>query len=532
MYFTSYEFLGFLTVLLLVYYLIPKKFQWMLLLAASYLFYFIAGADYLFYILATTVTIYATARILEKNADRQHAYLKEHKAELTSEEKKAYKKAQKKIRIRWVAACILLNLGILAVVKYTNFMISNINGILSVFGSKQAGRLSFVTLTLPMGISFYTFQAVGYLIDVYRGTVPAEKNPFKFALFVSFFPQLVQGPISRFGDLSKTLYREHAFDGRQVSYGLQRILWGFFKKLVIADRIFAGVSTIISDTGAYHGAYAFVGMLFYTLQLYADFTGGIDITIGIAQALGITVQENFHRPYFSKSLKEYWRRWHISMCTWFRDYVFYPVSASKPMQKFSSFSRKHFGRSVGGRLPVYIASFTVWFATGVWHGASWNFIVWGLANWIVLMVSEEFEPLYQKFHNRFSVAGKLGYRMFQVMRTFLLVCCLNLFDCYESVADTLSMIGSMFHASNWHILWDGALMRLGLSALDYGILAAGVVLLLAVSLIQRGGSVRDRIARRVYPVRFLVWYGLFLIVLLMGSYGIGYDANQFIYNRF
>lgn len=530
MLFTSYGFFGFAAVLIIAYYLVPKRAQWPLLLAASYIFYFIAGPGYLVYILATTATTWLTARVMGRDLARQARFLKERKDELTREEKRAYKEGRKRVRLRWFIACLLLNLGILAVVKYANFAISNLNGLLGALGRTE--RLSFVTLALPLGISFYTFQAMGYLIDVYRGAVPAEKNFFRFALFVSFFPQLIQGPISRFGDLSETLYQEHPFHTRTVSRGLQRMLWGYFKKMVIADRVLAGVSTIIGNTGVYHGAYVFVGMVLYTLELYADFTGGIDITIGLAETLGITVQENFHRPYFSKSLKEYWRRWHISMCSWFRDYVFYPVSTSNPMKRFTKFSRKRFGDRVGRRLPVYVSSFAVWLATGVWHGASWNFIVWGLANWAVLMLSEELEPLYDRFHDRFPVDGKLWYKIFQVGRTFLLVCVLNLFDCYHSLADTFGMLASMFTARNWSILWDGSLMKLGLTALDYGILAGGVVLMLAVSLVQRGGSVREKIAARAYPVRFVLWYGLFLVVLLMGAYGIGYDASQFIYNQF
>ncbi len=529
MLFTSYEFLGFIIGLILLYYIVPGRFQWMLLLGASYLFYALAGTEYLAYILATTVTVYHTALRIEENADSQAAYLKEHKARLSKEEKKAYRERQKSLRLGWILAGLLLNLGILAVVKYTNFAIANLNGLLHAFGA--AGQISFVTLALPLGISFYTFQALGYLIDVYRGTVRAERNPFRFALFVSFFPQLVQGPISRFGDLSRSLYEEHPFDGRTVSFGLQRILWGYFKKLVIADRILVGVNTIIGDTERFGGAYVLVGMFFYACELYADFTGGIDITIGIAQTLGITLQENFERPFFSKSLKEYWRRWHISMGTWFRDYIFYPISVSKLMQKCSRSSRRRFGENLGKRLPVYLSSFVVWFATGIWHGASWNFIAWGLGNWAVLMVSETLEPFYDKFHQRFGAGGK-GYRVFEVVRTFLLVSALRTFDCYRSVPVTFRMFGSLLTARNWNILWDGSLLGLGLSPLDYGILAAGTLLLVSVSLLQRRGSVRERIAAKPYPVKFVLWYGLFLAVLLMGAYGIGYDASQFIYNQF
>ena len=282
MFFTSYEFLGFITVLFILYYVIPGKYQWMLLLLASYFFYFVAGADYLIYILATTVTTWFAGCRIEQNVDRQRAWLKEHKSELSAEEKKEYKNRQKSIRVRWVLACLLINIGILAVTKYTNFFIANVNGILGVFG--QPEKFSPVTLVLPLGISYYTFQSIGYLIDVYRGTTEAEKNPFKFALFVSFFPQLIQGPISRFGDLSQSLYERHPFKGRIVCCGLQRMLWGYFKKMVIADRILAGVSTIIGDPGTYHGAYAFAGMLLYTLELYRVGTGEFCGTDGIGGA--------------------------------------------------------------------------------------------------------------------------------------------------------------------------------------------------------------------------------------------------------
>lgn len=530
MLFTSYAFLGFAAVLLFLYYVLPKKIQWCLLLVASYVFYLSAGPENVFYILGTTFTVYLAALWLERVADQQSVYLKEHKQQLTKEEKKLYKAKQKRKRVCAIVLCLLLNIGILATVKYSAFFVSNLNGIFKAAGSEQ--QLSFVSLAVPLGVSFYTLQSIGYLIDVYRGTVKAEKNIFKFALFVSFFPQLIQGPIGRFGEMSETLYSPHKFDVKTVSFGLERMLWGYFKKMVIADRVLVAVSTMIGDSAQYNGAYSPVIILFYTLQLYADFTGGIDITIGFSEALGIRLRENFIRPYFSKSLKEYWRRWHISMCTWFRDYVFYPVSICAPMRRFTKFSKKHFGDKAGKRLPVYLSTAVVWFCTGIWHGASWNFIVWGMCNWAILMISEELEPLYKKFHNRFSVKNNFLYKLFQIGRTFLLICVLNLFDCYSSISETGRVFFSMFSAINWHILWDGSLLQLGLTSLDYIILAGGVLLMLTVSLLQRKEPVRTLLAKPPYPVRFAVWYGLFLIVLLMGAYGIGYDASQFIYNQF
>lgn len=530
MFFTSYEFIGFFVLLLLLYYVIPKKCQWVLLLIASCVFYCAADPRFLWYILAVAVLTYTAARIIDQNFARQRAYLKEHKEELSREEKKAYKHMQGRVRRRWFVICLVMVLGILAVTKYTNFLIANINNVLGTLGGHDR-QLPFVDLLLPLGISFYTFQAAGYVIDVYREKMPAEKNFFRYALFVSFFPQLIQGPISRFEDLSQTLWSEHEFSWENVRDGLFRMLWGYFKKLVVADRILTAVSVIIGDPDTYHGAYALVAMIFYTIQLYADFTGGIDITIGIAQTLGIRVQENFDRPYFSKSLKEYWRRWHISMGTWFKDYVFYPVSVSKWMQRIAKISKKFLGERAGKRLPVYLSSFIVWLATGIWHGASWNFVVWGLLNWVILMISEELEPLYSRFHARFSFGKSWGYKLFQVGRTFLLVSVLKLFDCFEA-ATTFRMLLSVFTTGNWAVLTDGSLLTLGLTMTDYGILIAGVLLMIVVSLLQRGGSVRERISHWRYPVRTAVWFGLFLLVLLWGTYGIGYDSSQFIYNRF
>lgn len=530
MFFTSYEFIGFLAIVLLLYYAVPKKMQWPLLLVASYVFYFIASPVYVIFIMITTITTYFAALVMQKKQDETTAYLSEHKKEMDRQQRKEYKAARKKIQKRYFLACLLLNIGILAVLKYTNFTISNINGIVQAFGGSNT--ISFVDIVLPMGISFYTFQTMGYLIDVYRGTVTAERNPFKLALFVSFFPQLVQGPISRWSDLAASLFERHSFEWKTVSLGLQRIMWGFFKKLVIADRMLVAVNEIIRNPESYSGVYVFFGMLFYALELYADFTGGIDITIGIAQAMGIKVKENFERPFFSKNIKEYWNRWHITMGTWFTDYIFYPISVAGPMLKIGKFSRKHFGENIGKRVPVYLSSFIVWFTTGIWHGASWNFIVWGLANFVVIMISQELEPFYRWFHSKFSVDGKWGFRLFQVIRTILLMSAIRLFDCYRDVPLTFKMFGTIFTDWNWGHLFDGSFLQLGLSIADYVILLVGTVLLTMVSLLNRRKNVRERIAQMSFPWRFAIWYGLFLIILVFGVYGIGYESSQFIYNQF
>ena len=531
MLFTSYSFIGFISIVFLLYYVIPKKWQWLFLLAASYTFYFIASPGYLIFIGATTVSTYLVSRKLDALRTEQDAYIKANKGLITKEEKKAYKAQMKAKQWKWLVLCLVFNLGILAFLKYTNFTIANINGILEAFRSEK--RLSFLNLVLPMGISFYTFQTMGYIIDVYRGTCKAEKNLFKLALFVSFFPQLVQGPISRFNDLVKSLYEEHRFDTRVVAYGLYRILWGYFKKMVIADRMLPAVNAIIQNPDTYQGSFVLVGMLFYALELYADFTGGIDITIGIAETMGIGVTENFRRPYFSKSIKEYWKRWHITMGTWFTDYIFYPISVCAPMLKLSKFSRAKLGDVIGKRVPVYLSSFVVWFTTGIWHGASWNFIMWGIMNFVVIMISQEMEPLYRRFHEKFHVKEKKVYGVFEILRTIFVMSCLRMFDCYRDVPLTFKMFGNMFTNFRISSLTGEAFLGLGLSAADYVLLLACLVILITVSCIQeKKGSVRDLIFAGPASMKYLVFAALVIFVVIFGAYGIGYDQSQFIYNQF
>ncbi len=525
MLFTSYTFIFFILAVFILYYVIPKKWQWPFLLIASYLFYAYSGLKFLFFLLFTSLTAYGATRRIAVLQESQREYLKAHKGELSREEKKAYK-AKGKSRTRfYLVLCLIVNFVLLGVIKYTDFIIANVNAVFS-------GNFSFMEFALPMGLSFYMFQTMGYVIDVYWEKVEAEKNPFKVLLFTSFFPQLVQGPISRYGDLEKTLFSQHSFDWKQVSFGLERILWGFFKKMVIADRILTAVNTIIQNPDTYQGAMVLVGMFFYAIELYADFTGGIDITIGVAETLGISLKENFERPYFSKSIDEYWRRWHITMGTWFRDYIFYPISVSPKNIKRVAKWKKLFGEHVGKRMPVYIGTMTTWFVTGVWHGASWNFIVWGLLNGVIIMISEELKPLYEKFHERFHVRGNWFYEFFCMFRTFWLMSFLRSLDCYRDVPLTFQMIGTIFTDFHISVLTDGTLLGLGITGYDYIVIALGVILLLVVSILKGHVDIRESIAARPAVVRYAVVWLLFFVILIFGAYGIGYDASQFIYNQF
>ncbi|MBR5529612.1 MAG: MBOAT family protein [Oscillospiraceae bacterium] len=520
MQFTSFGFLPFAALVLLAYWVTPKKARWITLLLASYVFYIFAGVEYLWFMLFTTATTYITTLCMDNILQKQDAFLKENKALLSREEKKAYKAATKNKTRLLMVVCLVLNFGMLAVCKGL---------LIDPFRTMASGSfLSFLSIGLPLGMSFYLFQSMGYVVDIHRGTAKAERNPFKLALFVSFFPQLIQGPISQFSVLAPQMYAPKDFDGKEFSFGLQRLLWGYFKKLVIADRIAAAVGTL----KGFEGTGFFLLTVFYAVQLYADFTGGIDMAIGLSQSLGIKLPENFIRPYFSKNIAEYWRRWHITLGEWMKSYIFYPISVSQPMLKLSKAARTKLG-NFGKRLPVYVASIATWAVTGIWHGLSPNFLLWGMLNCFVIVVSEELVPLYEKFHNRFpGLKQKKLYGGFEILRMFILMNLIRIVDLFPNVLDYFKRMGSLVTTWNVNILWDGTLLNLGLSPLDYGILGGAIALVFAVSLYQeKKGSVREMLWTKP-ALRYILVFALLLVTVLMGSYGIGYNASNFIYNQF
>jgi D-alanyl-lipoteichoic acid acyltransferase DltB (MBOAT superfamily) len=523
MLFTSYTFLLFLAVVLAACLLCPPRFRWMAMLAASVVFYAWLGWSSLAYLAVTVASTYAAGHAIGRLHAKREAVLAA-SADLPREERKAIRGKNERARRRVLAACLLLNLGALFAVKYTAYAVGGANAL---FGLELAAP----RLLMPMGVSFFTFQAVGYLIDVYRGTVKAERNPARHALFCSFFPQMVQGPISRYGELSRTLFAPNKINTEAFFGGIQRIVLGFFKKLVIADRLLGSVVLVAGDPEAYHGAYAALGILLYAVTLYADFTGGIDITIGAARAMGVTLSENFNRPFAAVSIADYWRRWHITMGTWFRDYLFYPLSASRPLTKLSKRLRGK-NAALGKRLPVYITTLTVWLATGAWHGASWNFWVWGLINGIVIILSEECGPLYKRFHARFGFGQTAAYRAFTVVRTFCLMSLIRSLDIYDSVGATFRSVVSIVTRFDVENVVNGGFSALGLTAGD-AIVAAGAVLVLLV-LGRRQGKDGKHLIEDGSPaaLRLAVTLALLTATLIFGAYGPGYDAAQFIYNRF
>lgn len=518
MQFVSLSFLLFAAATILLYRAVPRTRRWWVLLGASYVFYFLADPSYVPFILWTTAVTYATAVLMQRVTNRENAYFSGEGATLAKPERKAFRASKKKLRRRILTVGLVLGFGTLAVLKYTGFLLSGIDG------------LTVPDLILPLGISFYTFQSMGYLIDVYRAKATAERNFAKTALFVSFFPQLIQGPISRFSDLEPQLLSGHTATGKETLCGLTRVIWGYFKKVVVADTAVLAVKTLCGE--GYDGAYVVLLILLYSAEIYGDFTGGIDITIGFSEMLGLRLAENFDRPFSSRSVKEYWRRWHITMGTWFTDYIFYPLSVSTPMQKLSKWSRAHLGTAIGKRLPVYCATIVTWLLTGLWHGAGWNFIVWGLLNCAVILISQELQPLWDRFHNfapRLCASRLWG--CWQAIRTFLLMGLFRSLDVYRDVPRTIKLWGSIFVGGRWRELITGGWLRIGLSAQQWCVLICGIMVLFLVSQLAKRFPLRERLSERPVLLSVLLTCAV-AVILVFGSYGIGYNAGDFIYSQF
>ena len=523
-----------------VYFLFPvKKYQWTVLLAASYVFYLIAGYKYAAFIVITTLSTWLCALWIDRIAAKSSAELKAHKADWDREQKKAFKAAARKKKQHVILIDVALNLGILAFLKYYNFLAGSLGDLLGFVGAPFS--VPTLKLFLPLGISFYTFQSIGYVVDVYREKVAAEKNLARIALFVSFFPQIIQGPISFYGQLAGQLYAPHRFDFVRLKHGGELILWGLFKKLVIADRAYIAIKTVLGDYLNYSGTTLTFTILLYALQLYTDFSGGVDISRGVCQILGIDLTENFRHPYFATTINDYWRRWHISLGAWMKEYVFYPLAISKTFANASKRIRAtrwgttKVGVHVSRALPTSFASLVVFFLVGVWHGANWKYVAFGLWNGGVIMLSALLEPAFVSLTHRLRINVRhWAFILFQILRTFLIVFIGYVFDVAANLTDSLYTFRMM--------LLDQSLSRglaeigaLGLSAADFLILAVCTLALLTVSIIQEkhaGQSLRVMLDSKPFYVRYLLLVIGIMFLLIFGIYGPGYDPADFVYMQF
>ena len=508
---TSFYFLCFFAAILIVYYLIPGRMQWLLLLACSVAYYLMTGNGLLILYPAVSVTAcFLGIRLL---------------AVIPAEEQR---------RRRWIlTATILVNIGILVVLKYVNFGIYTIDGIAQLFGSSKT-LIKSVDFLIPLGVSFYTFSLLGYVIDVYYGIAKPQRNYWKLMLYGMYFPVILSGPILKYREHGEQFFVPHRFDYRLVTRGMQRMLWGFFKKLVIAERLGTLVDTVYGGYMEYPGAYIWFATVCYAFQLYTDFSGCMDIVLGMSESLGIVLPENFQTPFFAKSVAEYWRRWHITLGVWMKEYVFFPVLRSPFFTDLNKSWKEKFGKKKGKQYVTFAAMFLLWLTVGIWHGGDWKFVIGsGLLHWVYIVSEELLAPACGRFMDkcRIRTEGR-AVNLLRILRTFLLVCIGDLFFRAASVGDAFAMLGRAISVWNPSVLWNGALFGLGLDWIEVMIAGLSLLLLLAVSLLQQKGSVRDKIGGYVLPVRWALWYALLFAVILLGCYGPGYSAGEFIYQGF
>jgi len=396
-------------------------------------------------------------------------------------------------------------------------------------------------LISTLGMAYYTSQLISYVVDCYWENIERQSNPFKLITYTIFFAQLTTGPISRYSDL-KTIYEGHTFSAKNLCFGAQRILWGFFKKLVIADRVGIIVNSIWNDLEVYDGFWRWEALLLYPILIYADFSGCMDIVIGSAEIFGIKLAENFNNPFFSKSIREFWSRWHITLGSWAKDYVMYPILISTQMVNVTKKAKLKFGKWFGKYLSAAVASGMVWLVMGVWHGSIKAIVGVSLYYWILIELGELFDPIWKKI---FSIvqfdSEKFSWRLFQAIRTYLLYSFGAVFFRATSTREAINYIVSCFNflicketaKINPWILFDGSIVKTGITYAGINLIILGVLMMLIVACLrEKYGYARNWIGKQGFIFRWIVWISLFLLVLIFGAYGPGYEASEFIYQRF
>ncbi len=460
--FNSLEFLIFFPVVTVVYFLLPNRFRWILLLGASYYFYMSWNPRLVFLILFTTVVSYAAALLLERTQS---------------------KRARKACLMATLAAC----LGVLFFFKYFNFLSGTVTALLRMF-SLPVDDFS-LNLILPVGISFYTFQTLSYVIDVYRGTVRAERHFGYYALFVSFFPQLVAGPIERPQNLIPQLKAEHRFEQANFLAGMKTLLAGFFKKVVVADQLATYVVAVYSNPADAAAPAIILATVLFTFQVYCDFSGYTDIAVGCARIMGIRLMQNFNLPYSARSCHEFWERWHISLTSWFRDYIFYPLAMNKKLGRFArKWGKRVHNPRIGVMLPQCVALFITFLLSGLWHGAAWTYVLWGALHGLFQVIERLTEKGRERFWDRLHVnRDSRLFAFWQRAVVFILCNFALIFFRANSVADLGILLRNLF--TNWH--WAGAVDMMGLDEL--GLLTIAVSILIM--------SLVDRLFVQEWPMR-------------------------------
>ena len=491
MLFNSTEFIIFFPITLILYWIFPKKYRYICLFIASYTFYMFWNPKYAILMGISTVITFLSGILIEKLN---------------------YKRAV-------VAFSFIINIAILVFFKYFDFLLQNINIVLSVFNIKLIEKP--FDIILPVGISFYTFQALSYTIDVYRGEIKSEKNIIKYALFVSFFPQLVAGPIERSKNLLiqiDNLDKIKRFDYDRITEGLLLMIFGYFQKMVIADRAAILVDTVFNSYYEYNSIALILAAVFFAVQIYCDFGSYSLIAIGTAKIMGINLMENFNTPYFSRGIKEFWGRWHISLSTWFRDYLYIPLGGNRCSKIRRSFN--------------ILVTFLV---SGLWHGANFTFIAWGAIHGIFYIIEEQLKPIKEKYLNKFNIkTGVFSFIILEIIITFIMVDLAWIFFRAETIYDAINYIYRIFTRIDFWTLFDGTLYNLGLNIFEMNILIIALFILISVDLIKyiRKESIFVFLSNQNLYFRWFLMLFLIFYIILYGKYGMGFDPKQFIYFQF
>ena len=498
MLFNSIDFLIFLPIVLVIYYIIPMKYKHIWLLISSYYFYMCWNAKYVLLIFVSTVITYLSGILIDK-------------VEKTWPDVNDIGKYKKLI----LAISFVSNLGILFYFKYINFTLDIVTRVLSKMNISM--NVPVFDVILPVGISFYTFQALSYSVDVYRGEVAPEHDFFRYALFVSFFPQLVAGPIERSKNLLTQLREPRKFDFGYAFDGILLMLWGFFLKIVLADRIAIFVDTVYGDCEHYQGIYLIVATVLFAVQIYCDFSGYSSIAMGTAKLLGIELMDNFNAPYLSTSVADFWRRWHISLTSWFKDYLYIPLGGSKK-----------------GILRKYLNKMIVFMLSGLWHGAQLTFVVWGAINGLYQVIGEVLMPIREKVSDALGVnRDSEGFCVLRAIVTFTMIDFSWIFFRADSLGRAIYIIKSILNTENIWSLFDGSLYNCGLDEKNFRFMLIAVIVLLVADFLKRKGiRVREIILRQDGYIKCLVVSLSILMIMVFGKYGPAYDAVNFIYFQF
>lgn len=517
----------FLPLCLAAYQIAPQRWRKRVLLAFSYLFFWLLSRELIIYLLGTTVFVHCIGIWLEWLRSEQKAEL------LTADrsEKKRIKSIYQKKSRQVLAFGVLMLLGTLAYLKYYNFFASNVNGI---FGGILPFTIEQKNILMPVGISFYTLQAIGYMADVYWGKIRAEENMEKTALFLAFFPQIMEGPICRYQDTCDTLYEGRPLQMNNLTDGYIRIFWGLFKKTVIADRLAIGVDAIFGNYASYSGSMIIFAAVAYTIQLYMEFSGCMDIIIGSGQLFGVKLPENFRQPFSAQSAAEFWRRWHITLGTWFKTYIFYPVSMSSPVKKWNQYGRKHFGKYITMLGTSAIALFPVWMCNGLWHGARWSYIFYGMYYFSLILVGIAVEPVRDRILKILHISPEFqGLKYMRIAKTWVIIFVGELFFRADGLRAGLHMFRSIFRNFQLSNLWDGSLLNLGMSRADLVAVMAGCIVVAIVgSAKERGIRVRNSLDKKPVFIRWSIYYALILAVIVIAAYGDDYQVVDMIYAGF